>query len=174
MANSDCTTPLDHNSTGSATERPVTPCVGICSTGIGDSVCRGCKRFCHEVINWNRYTPKEQRLILQRLDGQLEIITHEKLELTDRQSLRQHLIERGIKPTPGRSLLFALLERLRQKAAEPGTVPGITIRPGYRQLSLNELGELIEMEFHSLACAVYETSFVRAWQTQSSSQKRRN
>ncbi|MEC7008614.1 MAG: DUF1289 domain-containing protein, partial [Pseudomonadota bacterium] len=30
-----------------------TPCIGVCSTGIGDSVCRGCKRFSHEVIHWN-------------------------------------------------------------------------------------------------------------------------
>ncbi|MCA4075779.1 DUF1289 domain-containing protein, partial [Pseudomonas kurunegalensis] len=29
-----------------------TPCVGLCSTVYGDTVCRGCKRFHHEVINW--------------------------------------------------------------------------------------------------------------------------
>jgi hypothetical protein len=29
-----------------------TPCVGLCSTVYGDLVCRGCKRFHHEVINW--------------------------------------------------------------------------------------------------------------------------
>ncbi|MDC1160500.1 DUF1289 domain-containing protein, partial [Luminiphilus sp.] len=22
-----------------------TPCIGVCSTGVGDVVCRGCKRF---------------------------------------------------------------------------------------------------------------------------------
>ncbi|MCF8976542.1 DUF1289 domain-containing protein, partial [Pseudomonas edaphica] len=26
-----------------------TPCVGLCSTVYGDLVCRGCKRFHHEV-----------------------------------------------------------------------------------------------------------------------------
>lgn len=32
-----------------------TPCVGLCSTVYGDLVCRGCKRFHHEVIHWNGY-----------------------------------------------------------------------------------------------------------------------
>ncbi len=39
----------------------LTPCAGRCSTVFGDSVCRGCRRFNHEVIQWNTYTP-EQRL----------------------------------------------------------------------------------------------------------------
>ena len=46
-----------------------TPCVGICSTTFGDTVCRGCRRYLHEVINWNRYSDNEKRLIWQRLDG---------------------------------------------------------------------------------------------------------
>ena len=31
-----------------------TPCLGICSTTYGDDVCKGCKRFVHEVISWNK------------------------------------------------------------------------------------------------------------------------
>lgn len=31
-----------------------TPCIGICSTtSLGDRVCRGCKRYAAEVIDWN-------------------------------------------------------------------------------------------------------------------------
>ena len=36
-----------------------TPCIGVCSTGIGDAVCRGCKRFTHEVIDWNGYSTEQ-------------------------------------------------------------------------------------------------------------------
>ena len=33
-----------------------TPCLGICSTtSVGDVVCRGCKRYAFEVIDWNGY-----------------------------------------------------------------------------------------------------------------------
>ncbi len=31
--------------------RPRTPCVGMCSTTYGDLVCRGCRRFSHEIVN---------------------------------------------------------------------------------------------------------------------------
>ena len=43
-----------------------TPCIGVCSTGIGDSVCRGCKRFSHEVIDWNSYSQEQKRIYRSR------------------------------------------------------------------------------------------------------------
>ena len=46
-----------------------TPCIGICSTtSLGDKICRGCKRFGFEVINWNRYSEDEKRAVLSRID----------------------------------------------------------------------------------------------------------
>ena len=45
-----------------------TPCIGVCSTGIGDAVCRGCKRFAHEVIDWNGYSQAQKQAIDARLD----------------------------------------------------------------------------------------------------------
>jgi len=42
--------------------RPKTPCVGLCSTVFGDTVCRGCMRFVHEVIDWNKYNPEQNKL----------------------------------------------------------------------------------------------------------------
>jgi predicted Fe-S protein YdhL (DUF1289 family) len=44
-----------------------TPCVGICSTTYGDLVCRGCKRFSHEIVQWNGYNPEQRDVIWQRL-----------------------------------------------------------------------------------------------------------
>ncbi|MCP5180319.1 MAG: DUF1289 domain-containing protein [Pseudomonadales bacterium] len=44
-----------------------TPCVGICSTTYGDLVCRGCKRFSHEIVQWNSYSRAQQDVIWQRL-----------------------------------------------------------------------------------------------------------
>ena len=40
-----------------------TPCLGICSTTYGDDVCKGCKRFVHEVIGWNKYETSEKESI---------------------------------------------------------------------------------------------------------------
>lgn len=44
-----------------------TPCVGICSTTFGDLICRGCKRFSHEIVQWNGYNQDQRDVIWQRL-----------------------------------------------------------------------------------------------------------
>ena len=64
--------------------KPVrTPCVGICSTGIGDSVCRGCKRFAHEVIDWNAYSHEQRLIIAQRLESFLAQVVENIIEVVD-------------------------------------------------------------------------------------------
>ena len=52
----------------------LTPCAGRCSTVFGDLVCRGCRRFNHEVIQWNTYTPEQRLVVWKRLDAQLDQI----------------------------------------------------------------------------------------------------
>ena len=59
-----------------------TSCIGVCSTGIGDSVCRGCKRFSHEVIDWNSYSDDQKRVIDRRLAGFLSQCVSNKLRVT--------------------------------------------------------------------------------------------
>lgn len=44
-----------------------TPCVGICSTTYGDLVCRGCKRFAHEIVQWNSFDQDQRRAVWERL-----------------------------------------------------------------------------------------------------------
>ncbi|MGV8710709.1 DUF1289 domain-containing protein, partial [Pseudomonas aeruginosa] len=51
-----------------SSQRIKTPCVGLCSTVYGDLVCRGCKRFHHEVVNWNLYDAEEKRAVWSRLE----------------------------------------------------------------------------------------------------------
>ena len=46
-----------------------TPCIGICSTtSLGDMVCRGCKRYSFEVINWNGYDDVAKSAVLNRVE----------------------------------------------------------------------------------------------------------
>ena len=46
-----------------------TPCIGICSTtSLGDLICRGCKRYSYEVINWNSYGDEEKLAVLSRIE----------------------------------------------------------------------------------------------------------
>ena len=48
--------------------RRSTPCVGICSTTYGDLVCRGCKRFAHEIVSWNAFDAQQRGAIWGRLE----------------------------------------------------------------------------------------------------------
>ena len=77
-----------------------TPCIGVCSTGIGDRVCRGCKRFAHEVIHWNSYTGEQKQLIEQRLADFLSRCVQNKLQVTDSQRLRSQLDAWRVPPFP--------------------------------------------------------------------------
>ena len=61
-------------------ERKVkTPCVGVCSTVFGDQVCRGCKRFHHEVIEWNGYTDVQKETVWNRLESLKVLIMKSKI-----------------------------------------------------------------------------------------------
>ena len=77
---------------------PRTPCIGICSTSVGDPVCRGCKRFNHEVFQWNGYTPSEKANVIQRLENLLDPIIHRYLTITHEKALDKQLSLAGTRP----------------------------------------------------------------------------
>ena len=54
--------------------RSTTPCLGICTTTVGDLVCKGCKRFAHEIVDWNKFDSKEKELVNSRLEGFKQLI----------------------------------------------------------------------------------------------------
>lgn len=80
-----------------------TPCVGLCSTVYGDLVCRGCKRFHHEVILWNGYNEEEKRAVWLRLEQLLVQVMAGKLEVFDPKTLRGQLEQRKIRFVPHQS-----------------------------------------------------------------------
>lgn len=47
--------------------RPDSPCIGYCSTALGDDVCRGCRRTFEEVTHWITYTPEQKQAVWNRL-----------------------------------------------------------------------------------------------------------
>ena len=73
-------------------ERKVkTPCVGVCSTVFGDQVCRGCKRFQHEVIEWNGYSDTEKETVWNRLESLKVLIMKSKILIQDKALLKSKL-----------------------------------------------------------------------------------
>ncbi len=69
------------------------PCVGRCSTVYGDAVCRGCKRFVHEVTHWNQYTEKQKESVWRRLESLISQVLPRWVTI---ESVK-HLNERGIR-----------------------------------------------------------------------------
>ena len=86
-----------------SSQRIKTPCVGLCSTVYGDLVCRGCKRFHHEVVNWNLYDAEEKRAVWSRLEQLLAQVMAAKLEVFDAARLRLQLEQRQIRFVPEQS-----------------------------------------------------------------------
>lgn len=135
-----------------------TPCIGICSSGIGDRVCRGCMRFEHEVIRWNAYTAEERQISLERIDSFLIKIIKNKIELIDFKKLNSRFNELKVKRDEAWSPYRVLYELLRQQAGRIGNPLdyGFSLLPAAAGLSLVEIKDLIEIEWHALSNAHYE------------------
>jgi hypothetical protein len=139
--------------------KPVkTPCVGICSTGIGDSVCRGCKRFAHEVIDWNAYTREEKQLIVQRLESFLTQVVQNVVEVVDQRLLLEQIQHQQIRFREEQNPYCWVFDLLRAGATQITDLEtyGLRLHFAWRGASLREVRDAIEHDFYALSCAHYE------------------
>ena len=138
--------------------RVKTPCIGVCSTGIGDLVCRGCKRFCHEVIDWNSYTPEQKRVIDRRLSGFLSQCVSNKLLVVDPALLQWQLQVQQIAYVEHHDeycWVFSLL-KAGSSQIERTSEYGFEVDLRFRDLALPALRDLIDQEFYTLSEAHYQ------------------
>jgi predicted Fe-S protein YdhL (DUF1289 family) len=140
-------------------DQPVkTPCIGVCSTGIGDSVCRGCKRFSHEVIHWNSYTRAQKQIIDDRLSGFLSQCVSNVLRVTDPALLKWQLDVQQVRYVPTHDAycwVFSLLKAGAQQIDDTAAF-GFEVDIPYRGLSLVELRERVDQQFYALSEAHYQ------------------
>ena len=139
--------------------KPVrTPCVGICSTGIGDSVCRGCKRFAHEVIDWNAYSHEQRVIIAQRLEGFLTQVVENIIEVVDARLLLQQIKHQQILFKEEQNPYCWVFDLLRAGASQITDLEayGLRLQPAWRNASLKEVRDAIDQDFYALSCAYYE------------------
>lgn len=140
-----------------------TPCTGICSTTFGDTVCRGCRRYLHEVIDWNRYSDEQKRLVWHRLDALPAQVLPNYFSIEDPALLARLLSGYGIphRPESGQWVqLFALLKSTARHAGDLRTF-GV-VRLDQRPVSLASLRDEINDVLHALAQACYDKDFLRA------------
>ncbi len=135
-----------------------TPCIGVCSTGIGDTVCRGCKRFAHEVIHWNSYSNEQKRIIDRRLAAFLSQCVGNRFRVTDRALLEWQLQVQQISYNPDHDeycWLFTLIKAGASQIERPADF-GFEVDLRLRDRSLAQLRDDIDQEFFTLSQAHYD------------------
>ena len=136
-----------------------TPCLGICSTTYGDNVCKGCKRFVHEVINWNKYSILEKELVNTRLEDFKLTVLRDRLSVSNSDLLASKLNEKGINFNDALDPLTWIFDLLRAACSQPLDLEqfGITL---HAPIDLEELKNQIYLEFLELSEAHYQRYFL--------------
>lgn len=68
------------------------PCVGICSTALGDKTCKGCKRQTKEVDHWLYFKEDKKKEIDDRLNDSLTEAMKKQFLITDEELLKEHIL----------------------------------------------------------------------------------
>ncbi len=135
-----------------------TPCIGVCSTGIGDAVCRGCKRFAHEVIDWNSYSLQQKQVVDRRLADFLSQCVGNKLQVTDKALLQWQLQVQQVVYVAHHDEYCWVYSLIKAGASQIDHTAdyGFEINMAFRELPLARLRELIDREFFILSQAHYD------------------
>ncbi|MDF2690793.1 MAG: hypothetical protein K0S29_648, partial [Gammaproteobacteria bacterium] len=110
-----------------------------CSTVYGDDVCRGCKRFANEVIEWNTYSSSQKSCILSRLDQLSSHVAGKYIAIIDATLLEQQCQKLNVryrKEFNPLSWAHLLLKTKANRMNFPEQY-GIEIQPDFRHLTSN-------------------------------------
>ena len=140
-----------------------TPCVGICSTTYGDLVCRGCKRFAHEIVQWNGFSEDQQRLVWSRLFKLREgaLLEHARIENEDLVRRQAHKFKvADVHSLSAANAGYEVLRRCVDSVAfndigiEPRNAASLGVAP-----TVSALYQRVERELFQRAVAQYERDF---------------
>ena len=144
--------------------RSSTPCIGICSTTFGDDVCKGCKRFSHEITNWGKFSTDERAVVNSRLEQFKTTILEEKFTISDSELFESKMNEFSINFNSSLEPITWIFDLLRASSNKDLNLNdfGVEISPAFLDLSLIELRDLINQEMLQLSEAHYYKFFNRA------------
>ena len=144
--------------------RSSTPCIGICSTTFGDDVCKGCKRFSHEITDWGKFSTDERAVVNSRLEQFKTTILEEKFTISDSELFESKMNEFSINFNSSLDPITWIFDLLRASSNKDLNVNdfGVEILPAFSDLSLIELRDLINQEMLQLSEAHYYKFFNRA------------
>ena len=148
----------DDTATAVDSARPLrrTPCVGVCSTTYGDLVCRGCKRYAHEIVGWNAYSDDQRERVWTRLNALLTDSVRAHIDVVDEGKLRAVAVRlklHNAAELPAEVLAFRAL-RTRSLPLD-----ALGLRPRHPRHSSMDTARAIDTEFYVRSRAHYEASF---------------
>ena len=147
-----------------------TPCVGICSTTYGDLVCRGCKRFAHEIVQWNAYDDLQQEAVRERLQRVRDEVLSLLLVCHDEALLQNALSDAGLQDLDLMEAQYQLL-RFMVRREQPLASVGLALAAEAQALATPlpaqadkvldtlYLMQLLDSETFQRAKAHYERNF---------------
>jgi len=149
---------------GGKQERPLrtrTPCAGRGSTTYGDLVCRGCKRFAHEIVAWNGYDDAAKDAVWQRLLMLRDQVVAGRIEVVDRERLAAQLSRHRIVFARTDSDASRVWLLLRRGARHMRSLSGYGLRaiPPFDRMSPLALRDLIDSDYQRLSQAHYDRYF---------------
>lgn len=138
-----------------------TPCIGVCSTSIGGSVCRGCKRFAHEIIGWNGFSEAEKLAIVSRLESLLAMVVDERIRVLETEKLKQIARDYKMRVDDDAHILSFAYEVMRRFGSQLSTLDaiGCTAKPRWAHVSVVDMCKSIDEDFYRLSCAHFERYF---------------
>jgi uncharacterized protein len=150
-------------------QRIKTPCIGICSTtSVGDRICRGCKRFAFEVIDWNSYTDDEKQAVMDRVESLVQPIVEARFIIRSPAKLEAGLKRWAVPYDSVMSPAIWLHNLLKKRHRELGDlgVLGVEVREQWRHLDLAALAEDVDVQLLRLCEAhhVRYFSHLSDWQ----------
>ena len=139
-----------------------TPCIGVCSTtSVGDSICRGCKRYAFEVIRWNGYLDAEKEAVLRRIEALTVQIMQDKFRINSVEMLQQGMAQLKL-PLNAALSPYCWINTLLQKAPLEKVVLadfGVSVTPALAQLTTQDIANLVDTELLLLCDAHFERYF---------------
>lgn len=150
-----------------------TPCIGICSTVFGDNVCRGCKRFVHEVIDWNHYSELQKQLVWQRLEHLLQQVVEQYLLINDAQLLEVKIVELGISHpaelnTHCKAFYFLKATHAQLDSETCAEQFGFSILPSQGHHTASDVFSKLANQYLELSKAYYDATVARTFSVEPS------
>ena len=130
-----------------------TLCIGVCSTTYGDDICRGCRRFRHEITSWINYSDSEKNIINRRLEKFKVTVLEEKFLVADIDKFKEALNQSKIRFNQDLEPICWVFDLFRSLNTEDLNLKdfGLAIQKEFSNIPLPQLKEDVNKEFYELS-----------------------